>query len=460
LNEIGKLFERIIVSRLDEHLRVTSGLSDLQYGFRAGRSTIGAIGKVKEIVTTETERERVIIAISLDVKNAFNTIPWGTIRSAMNSLEFPIYLRGIVSAYLTDRRLVFVDCDGVVNRRSVSCGVPQGLALGPVLWNIAYNSVLRLTLRGSAWVVGYADDTVILASGEDFGEAVYNANHAAILIVREIERLGLEISTEKTQVMCFPSCATPDRGGRLFLKGKEIVTSCAIKYLGLYLDGDLNFEAHFTRVAEKVNGIIRLLNGVLPNCRGPSEKKRKLYLNVVFSVILYGSPVWHGKFRESVKSKMVVNRLMRRITQRVCCAYRTVSYVASMLLTSTPPVEITADRLARVYRLVSEMRARGEDITPVARARISRDVARSALDEWMEYLDTLQFGRSGRRVYEALHASALDWSRRGHGNLTFHMTQILSGHGVFNDFFYLELTRWTLRGARIVRTHWTVHSTP
>jgi len=82
------------------------------------------------------------------------------------------------------------------------------------------------------------------------------------------------------------------------------------------------------------------------------------------------------------------------------------------------------------------MKARGEELTLAARARISRNVMRLALDEWLEYLGALRFGRSGRRIYEALYASALAWSQREHGNLTFHMTQILSEHGCFNVFLF------------------------
>jgi len=56
---------------------------------------------------------------------------------------------------------------------------------------------------------------MVLASGGYFGEAVYKANYAPILVVREIERLGLEISTEKTQIVYFPPSAIHYRGGKL-----------------------------------------------------------------------------------------------------------------------------------------------------------------------------------------------------------------------------------------------------
>lgn len=48
LDEVGKLMERVLVERLTEHLRQgAAGLSESQYGFRAGRSTIDAIDDLR-----------------------------------------------------------------------------------------------------------------------------------------------------------------------------------------------------------------------------------------------------------------------------------------------------------------------------------------------------------------------------------------------------------------------------
>lgn len=58
ISESAKLFERIIVRRVREHMRESTraDLSENQYGFRSGLSTIDALVRVKEIILETWER--------------------------------------------------------------------------------------------------------------------------------------------------------------------------------------------------------------------------------------------------------------------------------------------------------------------------------------------------------------------------------------------------------------------
>jgi len=59
LDEAGKILERIIADRLVRQLsRIGPDLSEEQYGFRGGRSTIDAILRVRSAVEAETEDGR------------------------------------------------------------------------------------------------------------------------------------------------------------------------------------------------------------------------------------------------------------------------------------------------------------------------------------------------------------------------------------------------------------------
>jgi hypothetical protein len=156
LDEVGELLERVIAARLKAHMtRREPGWHDSQYGFRQGRSTVDAVGRVMSMAEDVVFREGVALAISLDVTNAFNTIPWARIVEALRYYEVPACLVGVIQAYLSDRWVTYVSKDGEV-RRPVEHGVPQGSVLGPILWITAYDRVLRCPMPPGAGLVCYA----------------------------------------------------------------------------------------------------------------------------------------------------------------------------------------------------------------------------------------------------------------------------------------------------------------
>ena len=138
LYRAGKLLERAVATRLETHLsRNVLGLHDSQFGFRRGRSTADAVARVRSLVEGAEQRGYVALAVSLDVDNAYNSIPWDRICPALEIHRVPEYLRGVVRAFLWNRSIVYTVLGGGMTERAVYRGVPQGSVLGPLLWNIA-----------------------------------------------------------------------------------------------------------------------------------------------------------------------------------------------------------------------------------------------------------------------------------------------------------------------------------
>lgn len=82
LNEIGKVFERVLVQRIKNYMNFHPGsrLSERQYSFIEGRSTLDALETAVAIIERRTFAGGFAIGVSLDVKNAFNSLPWPSIR--------------------------------------------------------------------------------------------------------------------------------------------------------------------------------------------------------------------------------------------------------------------------------------------------------------------------------------------------------------------------------------------
>lgn len=94
LDELSKGLKRIIAGRIVRHIKIRGPkLSDRQYGFREGRSTIDAVMEVRDFTESETDQGGVVLAVSLDIANAFNSLQWQWIRYAAELFCLLIYLR-------------------------------------------------------------------------------------------------------------------------------------------------------------------------------------------------------------------------------------------------------------------------------------------------------------------------------------------------------------------------------
>jgi len=110
LDTAGKLLERLVLARLNQHLDDTGQKSEDQYGFRSGRSTLYAIERIIQAVrgaaTGAVQHRNICVVVSLDVRNAFNAAPWKKVDAALRASHVPSYLNRILCSYLEERNLL------------------------------------------------------------------------------------------------------------------------------------------------------------------------------------------------------------------------------------------------------------------------------------------------------------------------------------------------------------------
>ena len=435
LDEAAKAFEKILADRLVKHLdEVGPGLSDAQYGFRAGRSTIDALAALKSLTTAATARGEVVLAVSLDVKNAFNTLPFETLREALRYHGVPLYLGRVLDSYLGDREIVWESGDGEICRRHISCGVPQGSVLGPTLWNVGFDWILRGSLPPGSGVICYADDTLVTVRAGSYEEAVRLGAVTANIVVSRIELLGLRVSLSKTEALLFHGPRRgPPRVVRLavHIQGVEVTVKAQMKYLGLMLDGRWNFGAHFTQLAPKVINAAAALGRLLPNVGGPDSTCRRLYMGVIRSMALYGAPIWVDALNAG--NRTLLRRPQRVIDIRAIRGYRTVSWTVATLLAGDPPWPLQAEVLADVYRHRAEVRARGERLSVEEVQRVRAASHDALIRKWA---DELEAPVAGETTVAAIRPHLVRWLSRRHGTLTFRVVQVLTGHGCFGKYLH------------------------
>jgi len=194
----------------------------------------------------------------------------------MESLEYhgvPPYLRAVIGTYLRGRKITYLGRDGAESGLLWSS---TGVGLGPTLWNVGYDGVLRGYLPPGLDLVCYADDTLVLARGKDDEEARARTSADARLVVNKIRRQGLFVALQKTETFWFygPRRRAPARSS-LRIDGVDIPVGHTMKYLGLTLDSRWDFRAHFDRLAPRLKTTAAALSGLLPNLGGPSRSCRR-----------------------------------------------------------------------------------------------------------------------------------------------------------------------------------------
>lgn len=171
----------------------------------------------------------------------------------------------------------------------------------------------------------------------------------------------------------------------------------------------------------------------MPNLRRPSQARRRLYYNVVLSIITYGAPVWGQEFVYSSRKQYPLKRIQRAAALRVACAYRTVLLDAALVLTGLPPLPLVLGSRIRTYHCTAELK-RSDALTIRALRLIKHEEDLRIREEWGEYL--ARPGLAGVRTLEVIRPQLDAWLDRRHECLTFRMTQILTGHGCFSTFLY------------------------
>jgi hypothetical protein len=233
--------------------------------------------------------------------------------------------------------------------------------LGPLLWNLGYDWVLRGALLPSMAIVCYADDTLVMSWERDWRSATLLSKAGVTYVVGRIRALGLKVALQKTEAVWFsgPRSRGPPRD-RAFLniEGERVEIGTQMKYLGLILDNRWSFGPHFGNLAPRIRAASANLGRIMPNLGGPRDGARRLFMGVVRSIALYGAPVWHDRLGSTRRCRQVLKDVHRRMALRVARGYRTVSYKAACIITGSLPWELAAGLYNDMYNMKAARRIR------------------------------------------------------------------------------------------------------
>jgi hypothetical protein len=141
---IARLFERLLLARLQKHLKDNKIIINNQSGFRKARQTKDNILVLIQRAQEGFNKEEKTLAIFFDVAAAFDKVRNAGLFYKLFSIGVPFYLLVIIIDFLTERTFV-VKCEGGFSSiKMIKCGVPQG---GPTLFSVYVNDVQATAQR-------------------------------------------------------------------------------------------------------------------------------------------------------------------------------------------------------------------------------------------------------------------------------------------------------------------------
>lgn len=160
------------------------------------------LSAVSAATTGHPNHHRLVGMLTLDVRNAFNSVPWDHILRAAWARNVPGSMLKMMEAYLCTRSIELPGIDGEEGRgKETNCGVPQGSVLGPDLRNLLYDDLVRIALSDDVELIAFADDVEVISTAsasfllEERLEAAYS------IVSRWMPDHGLSLAAEKTEAI-------------------------------------------------------------------------------------------------------------------------------------------------------------------------------------------------------------------------------------------------------------------
>nr|CAH7738136.1 unnamed protein product [Callosobruchus chinensis] len=255
----SKLLEMVIESQITTYLNEYNLLPDHQSGFRAGFSCETALLNITDDIFRAVDQGQTTILVLLDYTKEFDKINHEMLISILHYTGFSETAKKLMASFLCNRRQ-YVVTDVVSSEGLVSCGVPQGSILGPLLFSI-YTSKLGDCLERCR-VHLYADDTQLYFSFQPSDRV-----QAELIIKEDLHKLikysqdhDLCINAAKSNILIFgrlKDVISPFL--KITIRNDIIPVTSSARNLGLHFDNNLRFKPHVSKCIQRAYASLKTI---------------------------------------------------------------------------------------------------------------------------------------------------------------------------------------------------------
>ena len=300
---LGKIMEKVVCTQLISFLH-DAGLSNAQHGFVTGRSTVTNLLVTDAHIGDILACKHAYDVICFDFVKAFDKAPHRYVLKALADLGINGNTLDWFKSYLTNRTFhVRVNQDNSASRE-VTSGVIQGSILGPALYRVFLDPLLKkISLPKQA----FADDVKFVA---DITKYTQDYIQSEINIVAQwADEHEAPISLEKSSVL---HCGRQQQHNTYFIHGLPIKSVDTVIDLGVTRSSDGSYSAHYQGLitkARRATGLIR---------RSLHMRTQQLmwpaFQVYVLPILMYGSSAWNPLY---IKDIDAIEKIQRRFTKLI-----------------------------------------------------------------------------------------------------------------------------------------------
>ena len=343
-----KGLERIMLWYLREKVITKSLVS--QHAYTRGLSTESALSEVLDHVESSFYRREKVMAVSLDCTGAFDCVGFDAASEALIANGVPEGM-SIWYTNLLKGREVTANLQGVTKTITPGRGSPQGGILSPLVWNLVMDSLLKDFQSGPVKAVGYADDIIIMAAGNDMKINADSVQLALNKVIAWGKDKGLVFNPTKTQAIIF------DRAKKykvshpsIMMEGQELKFVEQIKYLGMTIQSRLSWTAHVVGQIKKANMLLNRARTVIGREWGlDPERALWVYTAIARPKVTYGSLVWAHSLNKTLVNKL--KQMQRKILIAISGALRSTPTEAMEVIAGLIPLDLHIMELAARSRV-------------------------------------------------------------------------------------------------------------
>ena len=314
LPAFSKVFERLIYNRLHSFLEKYNILFTSQYGFRKQSSTEHATLELIDSVVNALNDKHYALAVFIDLSKAFDTLDHNILLDKLWHYGIRGVPHKLFKSYLEHRKQFVINKDTMSDYQSTKCGVPQGSILGPLLFLIYIND-MPLSSHTAQFIL-FADDTSLLFKSKDLSSLTINVNSELTKISHWISANKLSLNIGKTKCMLFQNTQNQiPNHEEIILHGNKIEKVDHFKFLGIWIDKNLNWKKNTNEKCKKIAQLLAIINKVKPLLQSCTLKQ--IYNALVQPHLSFGLLAWYSNIRGNLTNISRLFKLQKKAVRLI-----------------------------------------------------------------------------------------------------------------------------------------------